>query len=84
MKNKKICNIIITIILLLFIFNTFHAIYDYNLVCKNKKPKLVYKINKITSDENEKTIYNILLFDLIEKKDQTNRTVQLKLFFMAQ
>lgn len=82
MKNKKIFNGAVTVILLLLIINTFHAIYNYNLVCNNKKPKLVYKEFKQTNDEMEKNIYNILMFNLIEEKKNTNRTVKLKLFFM--
>lgn len=76
--NKKIVNVVLVILVLLFIFNWLFAYISYVKVCNNDKP-LIY-FNKKTNDDY--IVYNELLFKIKVQNNTNKRITSLRLFFI--
>lgn len=78
MKKRKIGDIILWSIVVLFLVNTVVAYISYKQVSDNKKPSIL--INKKVVDN--KTIYNEGIYNIIVMENEEIREVSLKLFFL--
>lgn len=76
--NKKIVNVVLVILVLLFIFNWLFAYIAYFKVCNNGEPLMYF--NKKTNDNH--IIYNELLFKIKVENKINKKVTSLKLFFI--
>lgn len=78
MKKRKIGDIILWIIIILFLINTGVAYLSYRQVSDDSNPSVYLKESKKGND----TIYNIGLYKIVISENEEVKNVSLKLFFI--
>lgn len=78
MKKRKIGDIILWIIVVIFLLNTLIAYLAYNEISNEKKPTVNFGMQK----EEDTKIYNEGLYKVVVKEDDMMEEVSLKLFFL--
>ena len=78
MKKRKIGDIILWIIIILFLINTLVAYVSYRQVSDESNPSFYLKESK----KSNVTTYNIGLYKIVIAEEEKLKNVSLKLFFL--